>query len=151
RAKKTVLTTEVGVNRIVWDLHYKGADKIKGAKVDAGLVELGPLVNPGTYTLKLTVDGKTQTATVAVQADPRDQLSEGDLSEQLKFALAIRDDLNRLTRMVNQIRSIRKQLSGREELLKDHPKAEALIKPSQELIRKLDALEENLHNPKAEV
>jgi photosystem II stability/assembly factor-like uncharacterized protein len=151
KAKKPVLTTEVGINRIAWDLRYKGAEKIKGAKVDAGLVELGPLVNPGTYTLKLTVDGKTQTATVAVQADPRGQVSEGDLDEQLKFALAIREDLNRLTRMVSQLRSIRKQLSAREELLKDHPKAEALVKPSQELVRKLDALEDKLHNPKAEV
>src|SRR5207237_3248194 len=76
---------------------------------------------------------------------------DGDLGEQLKFALVIRDDLNRLTRMVNQIRSIRKQLSAREDLLNAHPKAVPLVKPSQELIRKLDALEENLHNPKAEV
>src|SRR5207245_1584418 len=39
----------------------------------------------------------------------------------------------------------------RDELLKDNPKSEALLKPGQELVRKLDALEEKLHNPKAEV
>jgi photosystem II stability/assembly factor-like uncharacterized protein len=151
RVKKTFLTTEVGVNRVVWDLRYKGAEKIKGAKVDAGLVDQGPLVNPGMYTLKLTVDGKTWSTTAVVRPDPRGLTTPGDLSEQLKFALTIRDDLNRLTRMVEQLRSIRKQLIARDELLKGHPKAESLVKPGQELIHKLDALEEKLHNPKAEV
>jgi hypothetical protein len=139
------------VNRVAWDLRYKGAEKIKGAKVDAGLVDQGPPVNPGTYTLKLSVDGKTWSTTAVVQLDPRGQISERDLGEQLKFALAIRDDLNRLTHMVDQLRSIRKQVIARDELLNGHAKAESLIKPSQELIHKLDALEEKLHNPKAEV
>jgi photosystem II stability/assembly factor-like uncharacterized protein len=151
RYKKPVLTTEVGVNRVNWDLHYKGADKIKGAKIDAGLIDQGPLVNPGVYTLKLTVDGKTLTANVTVLLDPRGRFSVGDMNERSKLALQIRDDLNRLTQMVNQIRSIKKQLAARNELLKGNPKSEALIKPSQELLGKLDALEEKLHNPKAQV
>ncbi|HLJ96581.1 MAG TPA: hypothetical protein VKU02_25630, partial [Gemmataceae bacterium] len=151
KVKKTVLTTEIGVNRVAWDLHYKGAEKIKGAKVDAGLVDQGPLVNPGTYTLKLTVDGKTLTTTAVVQADPRTHISPTDLEEQLKFALAIRDDLNRLVQMVNQIRSIRKQLIARDDLLQGNSKRDTLIQAGQELIGKLDALEEKLHNPKAEV
>jgi photosystem II stability/assembly factor-like uncharacterized protein len=151
RAKKTVLTTEVGVNRVSWDLRYKGAEKIKGAKVDAGVVDQGPLVNPGTYTLKLTVDSKTLTTPVEVRADLRGHLPEGDLAEQLKFALTIRDDLSRLAQLVNEIRSIRKQLNARDALLKGNPKTKTLLKPGQELIGKLDALEEKLHNPKAQV
>jgi photosystem II stability/assembly factor-like uncharacterized protein len=151
KVKKTVLTTEVGVNRVAWDLRYKGADKIKGAKVDAGLVEQGLLVNPGPYTLKLMVDGNTLSTTVTVQPDPREQISADNLSAQLKFALDIRDDLDRLTKIVHQIRSIRKQVGARDDLLKGNPKTDTLIKPGQELIRKLDELEEKLHNPKAEV
>jgi hypothetical protein len=42
-------------------------------------------------------------------------------------------------------------LTARNELLKGNPKADALIKPAQELLGKLDALEEKLHNPKAQV
>src|SRR5207248_8395286 len=61
RYKVPVLPAEIGVNRVAWDLRYKGAEKIKGAKVDTGNPAMGPLVNPGTYTLKLTVDGKTVT------------------------------------------------------------------------------------------
>jgi photosystem II stability/assembly factor-like uncharacterized protein len=151
RYKKPTLTTDPGVNRIAWDLRYKGADKIKGAKVDAGDPEVGPLVLPGTYTLKLTADGKTLTTSVAVLPDPRVHLPSADEAEQLQFALALRDDLNRLTGLVNQLRSVRKQLQTRNELLKDQPAAEALRKSAGQLIARLDALEEKLHNPKATV
>jgi photosystem II stability/assembly factor-like uncharacterized protein len=150
-AKKTKLTIEVGVNRVVWDLRYKGADKIKSAKVDSGVVDQGPFVNPGTYTLKLSIDGNTWTTPAVVELDPREKITTGDLDDQLKFALTLRDDMNRLTHLVEQLRSIRKQIVARDELLKGHPKAEGLVKPGQELIHKLDALEEKLHNPKAEV
>ena len=43
------------------------------------------------------------------------------------LALKIRDDITRLSETVNHMRSLRKQLNERNELLKDDPKAEALI------------------------
>jgi len=149
--KKMHLTTFAGVNRVAWDLRYKGAEKIKGAKVDAGLPELGPFVNPGSYTLKLTVAKKSVTTTVQVLPDPRIQLAPSDMEAQLKFALQVRDDLTRLSHMVEEIRTIRKQLTDRDQLLKDNPKASPLTKSSKELLAKLNALEEKLQNPKATV
>jgi photosystem II stability/assembly factor-like uncharacterized protein len=151
RYKRPVLPTEVSVNRVIWDLRYKGADKIKGAKVDSGNPEVGPLVIPGKYTLKLTVDGKTMTKDVVVQPDPRIHISVDEQIAQLKMALAIRDDLNRLTKMVNQIRTLRKQLQARNELLGDQEKMKPLVQSSGELLKKLDTIEEKLHNPKARV
>jgi hypothetical protein len=52
---------------------------------------------------------------------------------------------------VNRLRSIRQQLSSRNELLRGNAKAEQLIKDSTALIAKLDELEAKFHNPKAEV
>jgi photosystem II stability/assembly factor-like uncharacterized protein len=149
--KKPVLPTEPGVHRVVWDLRYKAADLIKGAKIDLGDPSVGPLVNPGAYTLRLKVDGQTLTAPVTVTPDPRLHASAADMDEQLKFALAIRDDLSRITHLVKQLRAIRRQLVLRDELLKENPQARPLVKQGQELIAKVDALEAKLHNPKAEV
>jgi hypothetical protein len=75
----------------------------------------------------------------------------GELDEQLAFALKLRDDLNRLSKAVEQLRSVRKQLQDRNALLKDDAKNAPLVKASEEAIKKLDALEEKLHNPKAKV
>jgi hypothetical protein len=151
RYKRPVLTTEAGVNRLIWDLRYKGAEKIKGAKVDSGAPEVGPLVNPGTYTLKLIVQGKSVTTTVRVDPDPRLHLTPAEQTEQLTMALAVRDDLNRLTKLVNRIRTLRKQLQARNELVAAQEKNKPLVQSSVELLNKLNGLEEKLHNPKAQV
>ncbi len=149
--KKPVLPTEPGIQRVVWDLRYKGATLIKGAKIDTGNPATGPLANPGSYTLRLTVEGRTLTTMLAVQPDPRLQISAAELDEQLKFALTVRDDISRLAQLVNQLRGIKKQLAGRVEFWKEDAKTEPLCKAAQELTGKLDTLEAKLHNPKAQV
>jgi photosystem II stability/assembly factor-like uncharacterized protein len=151
RFKKPELPTELGVNRFAWNLTYDGATIIKGAKIDTGEPRVGPRVIPGTYKLKLTIDGKAQTASLVVLPDPRPQHSASELSEQLQFALQVRDDITRLANRVQTLRVVRRQLAERNALLKDESQAEPLVKQSKELITKLDALEEKLHNPKAKV
>jgi photosystem II stability/assembly factor-like uncharacterized protein len=69
--KKTVLPLKSGLHRIVWDLRYEGAAIIKGSPIDSGEPRMGPLVNPGTYTLKLTVGEQTRTTKLEVLPDPR--------------------------------------------------------------------------------
>lgn len=147
--KKKPIPTAVGVNRVAWDLKLKGATPIKGAKVDAGDPEEGPLALPGEYTLKLSADGQSVTAKLTVKPDPRVILPPGALEEQLRFAVLVRDDINTLTAVVNPLRVVRKQLAERQELLKDEPTAKELLAAAKKLAEKLDALEERLHNPKA--
>ncbi|HTU92319.1 MAG TPA: hypothetical protein VMF69_19715 [Gemmataceae bacterium] len=180
--KKTVLAVEPGLHRLVWDLRYEGAQTIKGATVDSGEPQMGPLVNPGTYTLKLAVEGKTRTTKLRVLPDPRtisprvwaetaaklagDEQSltpeailsrvewpsqVEELKEQIELTLKIRDDITNLAHTVDQIRRIKGQLVARNELLKDDSQARALVKASRELLPRLDALEEKLHNPKAKI
>jgi photosystem II stability/assembly factor-like uncharacterized protein len=151
KPKKADLKTEPGLHRAVWDLRYKGPERIKGAKVDAGSVTEGPLANPGVYTLRLTADGKTAEARAEVRLDPRTEISEGALEAHLKFALEVRGAVGRLAEDVNRLRAVRKQLADRDELLKDETRAADLVKASKALIEKLDALEGKFHNPKAHV
>jgi photosystem II stability/assembly factor-like uncharacterized protein len=159
KEKKDVLPTEAGLHRFVWNLQIAGATPIKKAKTDAGNPKEGPLVTPGKYTLKLAADGETVTTEVTVLLDPRQEPKNADalktllagLDEQQAFALKLRDDINRLAKTVEQIRGVRKQLQERNALLKEDAKAAAVVKSSEELLKKLDALEEKLHNPKAKV
>jgi hypothetical protein len=58
---KPALTKKQGLNRVQWDLRHEGAKRPDDAKVDAGDPEKGPLVLPGTYTVKLTAGGRTLT------------------------------------------------------------------------------------------
>ncbi len=183
--KKTVLAADAGLHRLVWDLRYEGAETIKGAKADTGESKMGPLVNPGVYTLKLTVAGQTRTTKLHVLPDPR-TISPGvwartasklagtsetsglltpeailsrvewpaqavELKDQIELTLKIRDDITSLARTVEQIRRVRGQIVARNELLKDDAPARSLVKASRELLPRLDALEEKLHNPRAKI
>jgi len=115
------------------------------------------LAAPGRYTVRLTVDGKSLTQPLEIKPDPRLHLDAAEytdlpaIEEQVKLTLAIRDEITRLSATVERLRAVRKQLADRNELLKDNTSAAGLVKSSQELIAKLDALEEKLHNPKAQV
>ena len=152
--KKQALPIEPGVQRAVWDLGWQGATKIKGGKIDTGDPAEGPRAVPGPYTVRLTVSGKTQTTPLRIVPDPRGGVSQADLESQLDYALRVRDDLSRLTLLVNQVRSVREQLQARVKALEtrkgEAPIAE-LLKTSAEVIKRADALEDRLHNPTAEV
>jgi len=150
-AKKAALPAEKGVQRGVWDLRFDGARKIKGGKLDSGDPGIGPLALPGTYTARLSVGGRSAETTITVKPDPRVSVTRADLEAQLKLALQIRDDISRLTDMVESLRSIRQQLQDRIETLKSDKAATGLVKGSAALVKRLDALEDQLHNPTAEI
>ena len=61
---------------------------------------------PGTYTVRLTAGGKTLTAPLKVLPDPRGDLSQADLEAQAAFAVRVRDDISKLTDLVNQMKSV---------------------------------------------
>jgi photosystem II stability/assembly factor-like uncharacterized protein len=142
------LPNERGLHRVVWNLLTKGAEAIPGARVDSGNPRIGIPVPPGKYTLKLTADGTTATTPFEVVADPRVQT---DYNEQYELALKVRDDITTLTRTVQQVRAVQRQLLARNKLLTGDKKFDALRKASKELADKFEALEGKLHNPKARI
>jgi hypothetical protein len=146
---KRFIPVEPGVvHRILWDLTLAGGEIIPKAKLDAGNPVEGILAAPGQYAARLTVDGKSQTAEFTVRPDPR---AKTDVAGQVAFAEKIRGDINKLAGIVQQLRAVRKQLRERNDLVADQDKAKDLVKASTDLVGKLDALEEKLHNPKAQV
>jgi photosystem II stability/assembly factor-like uncharacterized protein len=149
--KELALSKDKGLQRAVWDLNWDGAEMIQGGVLDSGYPLLGPTAIPGTYTLELTVDGKTETARLVLLPDPRSTVTQQELAEQLELALGIRDAITRLTHTGEQLRSVRRQLQARDDLLAKDPRAADLIKASEALLKKVDDVEARLHNPTAEV
>src|SRR5262249_23703700 len=90
RDSETLLATDPGINRVVWDLNYGGPKRIAGAMAWPGAPAQGPLALPGKYTLKLTTGGKSLTTALVVRPDPRVHVASEALEEQLKLALEIR-------------------------------------------------------------
>jgi hypothetical protein len=149
--KPTVLSNEPGMQRVTWDLTATGPKLIPGAKNDAGLPHHGPLVLPGTYSLRLNVDGKVLTSSVEVRLDPRVKTTGDELRERYRLGMEIFTEIGRLADTVLELRSAREQLKERIEAAKKWPKTEDWAKQARSLVERLDVLEEKLHNPRAAV
>ena len=148
------LSAKSGVQRAVWDLRYDGARKIKGGKIDTGDPEQGPRVAPGTYTIRITAAGQTLTAPIRVLADPRGDAPADDLAAQAALAVRVRDDISKVTDLVERVRTVRDQLKARNlalESRKDEERLAPLFKESEAAIARADVLDDKLENPTAEV
>src|SRR5215470_5408694 len=78
-SSERALSTNVGTNRINWDLRYEDPpgfnpdinNQMNSSPGSVTPAPHGPLALPGTYTLKLLVDGATYTQTLVLHNDPR--------------------------------------------------------------------------------
>ena len=141
------VTTEVGLNRFVWDMRYPEATRFPGMILWAGDVR-GPRAVPGTYQVQLTVGGKTLTQSFAVRKDPRVETSQADLVKQFELLMKIRDKLTETHQAIMQIRDVRKQVSDLAQRAKDQPNTKALTDAAKSLNEKLTAIEEELYQTK---
>lgn len=89
------LPRNAGENRTNWDLRYDAPHSLSHSfeiNANPGLTPaspLGPVVLPGTYTLKLTVDGRSYTQTLNVLPDPRTTAAPAALRAQHALQMKI--------------------------------------------------------------
>jgi hypothetical protein len=70
--------TSPGLHRIAWDLRYAPPSGLP--------VDRGPRVLPGTYQVRLTVNGRPLRQAIVVRMDPRMRVAPADLAAQLTLA-----------------------------------------------------------------
>jgi hypothetical protein len=87
------LSTAKGHHRFIWDLRHEpppGADRefsIAAVYHNTPSGPHGPFVHPGSFTLRLTVDGTPIERPIEVRLDPRVTLSDADLQLQTDFSM----------------------------------------------------------------
>jgi len=149
-------TRTAGVNRVWWNLRTDQSKEIRlrtspqyapdirlNAEGWRPLPEGGRmtiLVPPGSYSVKLSVDGQEFTQPLTVLKDPNSAGSDPDISRQVALLWDLRKDMESAADMVNQIESIRAQLDSLETLLKTKELKDA----AEDLDKKLIDIEENL-------
>ncbi len=143
RAGSQRAPAEAGLNRFVWDLRYADATTFPGLIMWAASVR-GPMIAPGSYQVRLTADGRTQTQTFEVRKDPRLSTTPQDYARQLELALQIRDKVSAVNQAVIDIREIRKQIEEYAARVKDPQVQDA----AKTLSAKLTAVEEELYQTK---
>jgi hypothetical protein len=112
------LPTAVGMNRTNWDLRYDAPPAFTHSfeiNANPGLTPASPegaLAPPGTYTVKLMVNGKTYAQTASVVNDPRSPASAADLRAQHALLKKIQDGLRTAWDGYQQVAALRSALAG---------------------------------------
>ncbi len=104
-----LLTSDKGLNRFVWDLHYPGMERFDKLIMWADMKE-GPKAVPGTYRARLTVGGATEEVVFEILPDPRSGSTAEDYRAQFDFVIQARDLLSRVHLEIRKIRELRAQL-----------------------------------------
>src|SRR6188474_2555875 len=129
-----------GLNRANWNLDYPGATTFPGM-ILWGATTNGPQALPGTYQVRLTVDGKSQTQPLVIRKHPLRNTPDADMQEQFTLALQIRDKVSEANNAVIRIRKIKDDVKDRLTKSQD-----AQLKAAGErLTKNLSAVEEDIY------
>lgn len=100
-----------GLNRFTWDMTYPGFTEFENMILWAA-ANRGPTALPGTYKVRLSVDGKALVQPAEIRLDPRVRVDPADLKKRFDFVSAIRAEVSRANDSVLLIRGIRAQLDS---------------------------------------
>ncbi|MEZ4415598.1 MAG: glycosyl hydrolase [Gemmatimonadota bacterium] len=128
-----------GANTWIWNMRYPGARVLDDAVFQGS--PQGPLAAPGTYTVELVADGRTQRQDFQILRDPRIHYTDADLMAQHDFLIGVRDRLSETMDLVKEIRDLRTEA---ERLVEAGGNRQELVEALKRLNDKLYPLEERL-------
>jgi photosystem II stability/assembly factor-like uncharacterized protein len=153
-------TKNAGINRITWDLRGEPSKEVRlrtspayapeirvgpeGWRPAPGAGRMSLLLPPGSYTVKLTVDGQELSQPLVVKKDPHSGGSEAEIKAQIEMLADLRQDLESAAEMVNQIEVIRSQLDSIRSLLASGAASQPIKTAADDLDQKLIEVEEHL-------
>jgi hypothetical protein len=114
------------MHRFVWDLRYgRSGDNTPGDNDSEEESWVGPLVIPGAYRAKLTLNGRTFTEPLQVRMDPRSPATPAELAVQFRWAQRAFDDMVSARKAIIQLQGLQSRLTkatqqlepGKQEVL----------------------------------
>jgi photosystem II stability/assembly factor-like uncharacterized protein len=160
-----------GLNRAGWDLRYepprlvalrttppedphiweeprfKGAETRPVTHWGMAQAQVGPMVAPGRYSVRLTADGQSFTQPIEIVKDPRFTTTQADLEASVRLQLRIRDDINATSDMINRMEVMRRQLEDAQKDLRGQQGKDSLLQAVSGMHRKITDVEDKLLEP----
>lgn len=143
-----VLPEKQGLNSFGWDMSYEGATDLEGRQILwAGSTD-GPTAIPGTYRVRLIVDGETMMEQpFKITKDPRIDTTQEDFEAQFELHQTIIAKLDTTHKSINRIREVRGEL---QEMMKEDALSVEGTDKARAILDELSAIESTLMQTKAE-
>lgn len=85
-----------GLNRFIWDMRYPLVSQIPGRPP----VVINPIAKPGTYQVRLTVDGKSQTQPFELKINPNETYTRAQTDEKGRAWMALYQQSEKTVRAI---------------------------------------------------
>jgi photosystem II stability/assembly factor-like uncharacterized protein len=141
-----VLSTAAGMHRFFWDMRYQqlpgggggrgggGGLPMQAVGRDTAPASSAPWVAPGSYTVKLTVSGKTYSQPITVKMDPRVKTPALDLAQIASWSRQLYQGVLDLQAAGQQMQAIRDQVRSLLEKAGQEAVAKALAAFDQKAV-----------------
>ena len=147
-----ILSGEAGSHRFLWDLHYAPLPgpvtfPIAATYRNTAPAPTAPWVMPGTYTVRLTVNGKTYEQPLTIKMDPRVPTPTEKLQGQHDWSKAMYEGRQQLARAAEELKAFRTDMDN--SLAKARKQDKAKIATQLERVatleKELPALQRSLY------
>lgn len=145
-----ILSSAKGHHRFMWDMKYAPinippAYPISAIYKNTEPDQTAPWVMPGTYTIKLTVNGIASSQILTVKMDPRVKTTMKDLEAQYLFSFEAYNHRKDCIKSLNEIAGIKKQITNLRSIAgKDFT---PLLDKLEEDLSKLEAAPRGSNDP----
>lgn len=132
------LPKKAGLNRFVWNMRNAIMPGVPNVYIEASF--RGHVANPGTYNLKLTIDGEEHNASAKILPNPRYEISSQQYADYDKMMTEMEDNLTTMHNTINTLFDVQQQLKSLVSEIDD----ESLRSEGKNIIEKLDAWDKEM-------
>ena len=137
------IPAKAGMNRFAWDLRYDDPVQTPGAFY-YGSGPRGPLALPGNYQVRLTANGKSQTAPLHLAIDPRIKDAGPGMVKNFELVSRVNARFSQLHQAINEIRETKSQLAALHKRFGDVERLKPAMSAADDMEKKMSAIEERL-------
>ena len=146
--RPTVLSKDVGLNRVVWDTRAHTMNGVSGAYIEANY--RGHKMVPGSYTARLTVGEDTSKVSFDLLANPRYPTTTTEYKEYDEFMSSAEANLIEMHDMINKLHKYEKRMAViKKSLEKDKTKNKALLTSLDTVHKSIKKWDEDMIQRKA--
>ncbi len=142
KSPEKTLSTNQGVNRFNWNLTKEALPSVQDVFMLGSY--RGVHVSPGTYRAVLISQDQQSEVPLTVIADPNLDVAEADYVEREAFIDDVAATYHEVIKSVQSFISVKNQLSQRQKVLADMPKAKELHDSGKALMKDIQAWESKL-------
>ena len=130
---RKILSASAGMHRWIWDLTYTPVPSGGGGQYGFFFARGGTTALPGSYSVRLSVNGKPYTQPLTVKMDPRIKTPLAELQKQFETSINIAQKRTEINEARAEVKQLREEIGERREK----------VSGNSSLIATLDALDHN--------